>query len=260
MTSTSQLTQRVLAVDAGNTRVKWGIYDGREWLLRGAFPTSAAGTSEAFDHLPHNLDVDRIMVSNVAGPQVANAIKDTLYGIGKPIAFIESQAEQCGVSSRYDPVNVLGTDRWAAMIAAHVSSPRIPKPQLVVMAGTALTVDALTAQGVFIGGIIVPGTALMRSSLSRGTAQLPGDAGDYQTFPQNTRNAISTGAIEACSGAIQRMYTHLSAHTGDVPRCIAGGGAIHVLSPHLPFPVTINENLVMDGLISIASVTSEATN
>ena len=244
---------RVLAADAGNTRVKWGIHDGREWFLRAAFATAAAGNPEAFSHLPSHPQVDRIMISNVAGAQVANYIKDSLYGLGKPITFIQSQAEQCGVISRYQPPAALGTDRWAALIAAHVSARHAPKPQLVVMAGTALTVDALTANGIFLGGIIVPGLALMRSALNRGTAQLPGEAGDYQTFPHNTLNAISAGAIEACSGAVQRMYTHLSAQSGEVPHCIASGGAIHVMSPHLPFPVTINDNLVLDGLLEIAS-------
>ena len=137
-------------------------------------------------------------------------------------------------------------------MAAHAALYATPGPQLVVMAGTALTVDAITAEGDFLGGVIVPGPALMRSALNRGTAQLPGEPGDYQTFPRNTLNAISSGAIEACSGAVQRMYTHLSAQTGDVPHCIASGGAIHLLAPHLPFPVTINDNLVLDGLVDIA--------
>ena len=82
-------------------------------------------------------------------------------------------------------------------------------------------------------------------------ALLPSD-GNYQTFPCNTLDAISAGAIEACSGAVQRMYSHLSAQTGEVPHCIASGGAIHVMSPHLPFPVSINDNLVLDGLLEIA--------
>lgn len=243
---------RVLAVDAGNTRVKWGLHDGREWFLRGRFATADAGSKEAFSHLPHNPDVDCVVVSNVAGAAVGNAIKDALYSLGKPVTFIEARPEQCGVVNRYEPANVLGTDRWAALLAARLGSEAAPRAQLVVMAGTALTVDALSAQGVFMGGIIIPGVALMRSSLHGATAQLPDAPGEYQTFPRNSLNAITSGAIEACSGAIQRMYTHLSAQTGEVPRCIAGGGAIHVIAPHLPFPVTINDNLVLDGLIAIA--------
>jgi len=242
---------RVLAVDAGNTRVKWGLHDGREWFMRGSFATSAVGSLEAFSHLPHNPDVDRIMISNVAGPQVANAIRDALYNLGKPLTFIEAGPQQCGVTNRYEPANRLGTDRWAALIAAHVASPA-PRAQLVVMAGTALTVDTLSSQGVFLGGIIVPGIALMRASLHHGTALLPDQSGEYQTFPRNTLSAISSGAIEACSGAVQRMYTHLSANTGEVPHCIGGGGSMHIIAPHLPFPVTINEHLVLDGLVAIA--------
>ena len=249
------MTSRILAIDAGNTRIKWGIHDGREWFLRAAFATATAGSPEAFSHLPPDLQVDRIMISNVAGTKVANAIKDALYGFGKPITVIESRAGQCGVTSRYQPPAALGTDRWAALIAAHASARQAPTPLLVIMAGTALTVDALTAGGDFLGGIIVPGLALMRSALNRGTAQLPAllpSDGNYQTFPCNTLDAISAGAIEACSGAVQRMYSHLSAQTGEVPHCIASGGAIHVMSPHLPFPVSINDNLVLDGLLEIA--------
>ena len=252
----TQRMQRLLAVDAGNTRVKWGIHDGREWSLRGSFATAAAdtaATADAFSRVSSGTQLDRIMISNVAGLQVGNRIKDALYGLGTPITFVESRAEQCGVTSRYQPPAALGSDRWAGLIAAYASARNAPAPRLVAMAGTALTVDALTASGVFLGGIIVPGLALMRASLNRGTAQLPDEAGDYETYPCNTVNAISAGAIEACSGAVQRMYAHLSAQTGEVPHCIASGGAIHIISPHLPFPVTINDNLVLDGLIEMAA-------
>jgi type III pantothenate kinase len=242
---------KVLAVDAGNTRVKWGLHDGDGWFLRGVFATRAAGSPDAFSHLPEGTLVDRVIVSNVAGAEVANEIKDGLYRFGVPIEFIVSSAQQCGVSSRYEPANLLGADRWAALIAAHAVRHPVAVPQLVVMAGTALTIDSLTADGVFLGGVIVPGPALMRSALSRGTAQLPAEAGDYRTFPRNTLEAISSGAIEACTGAVQRMYTHLSAQTGEVPLCVASGGAIHSLAPHLPFPVTINDNLVLDGLVEV---------
>jgi type III pantothenate kinase len=251
------VSKRILAIDAGNSRVKWGLHDGHEWFLQGAFatpsPPGATTPEDAFSKLPSDLQVDRILISNVAGTAVATHLKDALYGLGKPITLIESQAEQCGVTSRYQPPATLGTDRWAAMIAAHATTRVAPAPLLVVMAGTALTVDAITADGIFLGGVIVPGLALMRASLNRGTAQLPGEPGEYQAFPRNTLNAISTGAIEACSGAVQRMYSHLSAQTGEMPRCIAGGGTIHMLSPHLPFPVSINDNLVLDGLLQIAS-------
>jgi type III pantothenate kinase len=248
---------RILAVDVGNTRVKWGIHDGREWFMRASFATTA-NEETAFSHLPHDPQIDRIIVSNVAGKLVGERIKDALYRLGLPIEIIKSETEQCGVMSRYDAPDALGTDRWAALIGAFnanaaIAAPRsAPQPLLVVMAGTALTVDALTADGVFLGGIIVPGHSLMRAALHHGTAQLPATLGEYQTFPRNTLNAIAAGAIDACAGAVQRMFTHLSAESGLMPHCIGSGGAIHTISAHLPFPVAINDNLVLDGLIHIA--------
>ena len=243
---------KTLAIDAGNTRVKWGIHNGHGWFLRGAIETTRIGAKDAFAHVHKENVFDHIMVSNVAGAAVGNAIKDALYDYAAPIRFIVSQAAQCGVTSRYEDATQLGTDRWAALIAAHTAMLAAPRAQLVVMAGTALTVDALTEQGEFLGGIIVPGLALMRQALYRGTAQLPALSGAYQTFPRNSINAIASGAVEACAGAVQRMHTHLSARLGAAPQCIGSGGAMEVLSHHLPFPVSINENLVLDGLCEIA--------
>ena len=248
---------RILAVDAGNTRVKWGIHDGQEWFMRASFATTAREET-AFSHLPPDPQVDRIIVSNVAGKLVGERIKDALYRLGQPIEFIQSKVEQCGVTSRYDAPDALGTDRWAALIAAFnstataASPQQAPQPLLVVMAGTALTIDTLTVDGVFLGGVIVPGLTLMRTSLHHATAQLPAEPGKHQTFPRNTLDAISAGSIEASAGAVQRMCAHLSAKSAAMPHCIGSGGAIHVISAHLPFPVAINDNLVLDGLIHIA--------
>lgn len=243
---------KILAIDAGNTRVKWGIRDGHGWFLRGAIETARIGAKDAFAHVHSENAFEHIIVSNVAGAVVENAIKDALYDYVAPIRFIVSCAEQCGVTNRYEDATQLGTDRWAALIAAHTAMLAAPRAQLVVMAGTALTVDALTKHGEFLGGIIVPGLALMRRALHHGTAQLPALSGAYQTIPRNSINAIATGAVEACAGAVQRMHAHLSARLGEAPQCIGSGGAMEVLSHHLPFPVSINENLVLDGLCEIA--------
>jgi type III pantothenate kinase len=95
----------------------------------------------------------------------------------------------------------------------------------------------------------------MRDSLNRGTAQLPADAGEYAVFPARTVDAIASGAIEACAGAIERMHARLSSRAGEAPRGIASGGALELLAPRLSFPLTINDNLVLDGLLAIARST-----
>ncbi|MEQ1516749.1 MAG: type III pantothenate kinase, partial [Usitatibacteraceae bacterium] len=225
------MTMRTLAIDAGNTRIKWGLYNGREWFLRGAVDIGDLAASHPFSDVLKPSEIDRVVISNVAGAAVARAIEDKLAVLSKPITYISAEAQQCGVVNRYSDPAQLGTDRWAALIAAHVLSKEVPRAQLVVMAGTALTVDALSEDGIFLGGIIVPGLRLMHLALNRGTAQLPAEHGEFQTFPRNTANAITTGAVEACAGAVQRMYTHLSAQVGEPPHGVGSGGAIEVIAP-----------------------------
>jgi type III pantothenate kinase len=246
------MNARIMAVDAGNTRIKWGVHDGERWLTNGAVDTTDLVDSCALQKVLEASAVDCIVISNVAGASVAQTIEDQVKLRGNPVTFISAQRQQCGVVNQYANAGQLGSDRWAALVAAKTAPSGTPQAQLVVMCGTALTVDALTADGHFLGGIIVPGIALMRNALSGGTAALPLAPGEYQIFPTNTANAITSGAVEACVGAVQRMYAHLSTYAGVAPDCIGSGGAMPMLAPRLPFPVSINDNLVLDGILAIA--------
>jgi len=100
--------------------------------------------------------------------------------------LIVSERERLGVTNGYRDAGQLGTDRWAALLAAHAS---LPANQMVANAGTALTVDALRADGLFMGGLIVPGTALMRACLGGGTCTFALDVADAAAANMNaTRN------------------------------------------------------------------------
>ena len=246
------MSDRILAIDAGNTRVKWGINIDGAWLHRGAVATADISRQTQLRDLLKVQEVDHVVVSNVAGVAVARAITELVESIGKAADFIAACARQCGVVNGYDEPSRLGCDRWAALIAAHMAAPAIPAPKLVVMAGTALTIDTLTADGHFLGGGIVPGARLMRSALNNATAQLPLPEGIYQAFPTNTDDAITSGTIAACAGAIASQYAQVTSKVGSSPHCIASGGGMQELVAHLPFPVSINDNLVLDGLLAIA--------
>src|ERR1700682_4981704 len=157
----------VLAIDAGNTRVKWGVHDGHSWSARGAIGT--AESSQLYESLRPVLPVDSAIASNVAGDQVQSDIEIAWDRADIALTIIRSERQQLGGVNGYRYAQQLGADRWAALIAAHRLEPG---HKLVVNAGTALTIDALTGDGRFLGGLIVPGPALMRRSLDRGTAGL----------------------------------------------------------------------------------------
>jgi type III pantothenate kinase len=248
---------KLLAIDAGNTRLKWAIRKGDAWAAQGSLATADAKKLSHLLAAWKDAAFERAIVSNVAGPSVRDAIESALAQRNVGATFIASEAERCGMRNRYAQPSQLGTDRFAALVGAHKMCMQNPVHQIVAMAGTALTIDALTKDGEFIGGVIVPGPTLMRQSLNHGTAQLPADTGRHELFPRNTANAIATGAIDAAVGAIARMHNRLAQHAGVPPRevrLIASGGAMSALVPHLldfAFNMTINDNLVLDGLAAL---------
>lgn len=231
---------KLLAIDAGNTRIKWGLHDGRQWLRRGHL------AHEEIASLPTIATADRIIVSNVAGAAVAAAIAQAFPA--SLMHTIRSTARQCGVSNHYEHPAQLGSDRWAALIGAHQLGA---SAALVVTAGTALTVDALHT-GEFLGGLIVPGYQLMRAALAQHTAQLSADNGEFRAFPTNTDDAISSGCQLALTGAIQQMAATLQPRVQQPVQIWLNGGDAEMLLPHLSLPTRLEDNLVLTGLHIIA--------
>jgi type III pantothenate kinase len=240
----------VLAIDAGNTRIKWGVHDGHSWSVTGVLPTGESpGLYEALRPV---LPVDLAIASNVAGDGVQGDIERACASADLELTVIRSERERMGVTNGYRDPNQLGTDRWAALIAAHHAAPG---HKLVVNAGTALTIDALTADGKFLGGLIVPGPALMRRSLDRGTAGLRLTEGKLHEFPESTADAITSGAVQACVGAIERLGGAMAARGSPPGLIILSGGAAAEVAGALALRFVLLENLVLDGLALIARKT-----
>lgn len=238
----------IVAIDAGNSRIKWGLSDGSDWIARGVVATAdAAWLSEAADEWPADA---RVVVCNVAGAAVGRSIAATLALRHRDVRHFSASAECCGVTNAYETPMQLGADRWAALIGAHA---RHAGPSLVVCAGTATTIDLLSDDGSFRGGVILPGFDLMRSALAGNTAQLPLAEGDYCAMPRNTMDAIVSGCLNAQLGAIERMFSVIA----DAPaaRCLLTGGAAIRLLPHLRIPARLEENLILDGLVRYAAST-----
>lgn len=248
----------LLAIDAGNTRVKWGLFDASGCLVEygACLHIELANTS-----LPQT---SRVMISNVAGKRIEDTLKKALPN--SAIHWLRAGLEACGVENHYETPAKLGSDRWAAIIAAwHIKHA----PCVVVNAGTAVTVDAVSIHaenaGIFLGGMILPGLNLMQQSLGIATAQLPEKTEDSHTknpqesniFATNTVDAIYAGALHAILGAINLMALELHRHSDTMPHIIISGGnaAIihqqviqHQLMDNVTNPAIIVDNLVLQGL------------
>lgn len=231
----------MLLLDIGNSRVKWALVKDGAWARQGVEDRAdVAGLRQAFASLP---PPHRILAANVAGENAAQQVHAACAAWPCTVEFITAQSEQCGVRNAYEQPAQLGSDRWAALIAAW---HRVHAACLVVNCGTATTVDALSYQGEFLGGLILPGVDMMRRSLAAGTAQLAEAAGIWREFPRSTADAMFSGAIQATVGAIRLQFEALARQ--GAARCLLSGGAADSVQAHLNLPLERADNLVLQGL------------
>lgn len=243
-------TSFVLAIDSGNTAIKWGLHDGERWLANGStLQTERMLLKQSWVRLPAP---SFVLVSNVAGLQAEKDLAMLLKPWQVQLGWVKAKARQCGVVNHYTHPEQLGCDRWMALIAAW---HRAQRACLVVDIGTAMTADALTATGEFLGGIIVPGPDAIKQALAgrAGTSLIP-DYGSFQDFPVSTANALFSGMIQALTGALERMYDQLSRYSDkQIPaEIILTGGGATLLAPYMHIPHQIVNNLVLEGLIIAA--------
>ncbi|MDE2566073.1 MAG: type III pantothenate kinase, partial [Burkholderiales bacterium] len=160
-----------------------------------------------------------------------------------------------GIVNGYDHPGRLGADRFVALIGARqqVLARGPARPVLVVMVGTAVTVDALDADGRFLGGLILPGFGLMLRALEMGTAGLRVPTGEVVDFPSNTSDALMSGGANAIAGAIERQARRLQARTGTAPLLLMTGGAAAKLAPITDLPFETVDTLIFEGLLLMQS-------
>jgi type III pantothenate kinase len=247
-----------LAVDVGNTRLKWALFEtprpGAVVLAHGA---------EFLENIDKLADgawsgvaaPDRMLGCAVAADAVKRRVEEQMEELWDvPAHWVVSNAGEAGIVNGYDHPTRLGADRWVAMIGAwhRMLAQGAPRPMVVVMVGTAVTVEAVDAQGRFLGGFILPGHGIMLRALESGTAGLHVPTGDVRQFPTNTSDALTSGGTYAISGAIERMVQHVRRHCGAEPACFMTGGAGWKMAPHMSVAFELVESLIFDGLLEIA--------
>jgi type III pantothenate kinase len=241
----------MLLLDIGNTNLRWALSNGGEPLdariVRhgGAVPLDLLADWERLD-IP-----ERVVASNVGGARVAEAIgRVTRIYWGLDVEFVRTRARFGALRVAYaEPVR-LGTDRWLALVAAH---RLIPKPTLILDAGTAATFDLLLADGRHLGGLILPGVEMMRASLLAGT-QIPridseptDDAWAVDTGP-----AVAAGSLQAIAALASRLYDRLANYAHTQPDLVLTGGDAERLLPAMDRPCRVLPDLVLRGLQEVA--------
>lgn len=257
----------LLFIDAGNTRIKWGVTADAQtgsvapvWLHSGAVSHAEIKTLQEYWL---GLPITQVWFSNVAGAAL-QAQLDELFQTCMPNALVQrltSSAACAGLRNGYRQPAQLGSDRFASAIAAQARYPG--RALIVATCGTATTIDAVNPDGVFLGGMILPGLQLMAQALAKNTAQLPQIAESLsllQPFADNTDQAIVSGCIHAQVGAILQAHDALAAQQNLPVNCIISGGAARYLTPQLGISCEYVDNLVLAGLFVVAQAADSARN
>lgn len=247
----------MLAIDCGNTRIKWVRYEAGRPIGRGS--ASLRGDPDPFADLAAALDrgIDRVCVANVAGDRIAERIADTIVDrLDFSPEFIRVAPKAHGIECAYHRPETLGVDRWLAMIAAR----RLTVGAFaVVSAGTAVTFDAVDADGQHLGGLILPGDRLMIEAMASNAHQIPlvepvaGRVSGLELLGRSTHEAVGRGARLAIAAAVDRAVEEVSDALSQPLAVFVTGGDAANLAEWLASDVEVGADLVLDGLAAVAA-------
>lgn len=242
----------ILLVDVGNSRIKWMLWEQGRALARGGLFHRGFEQEDLGRQLWGPLErPSRVIVANVAGAEMAAALGAWMAEAWSVRAqFMVSEAEGFGIRNAYAAPERLGVDRWAAMIGARAL---ISQACCIVDCGTAVTIDALSATGVHLGGAIIPGIRLMREALYRDTRQIPADeVGQVTLFGRSTHDCVWGGTAYAATAAIDRMTEQMEEAMGVTVCRLLTGGDVEMLLPALKNSYRLEPDLIFLGLLVMA--------
>ena len=247
---------KTLLFDAGNTRLKWQVWELSPEYRRGLSSGFIDNNEDWEQVLPALLDnvgrLDLVGISIVSGDQRLEKIQSCVrMSQDVPVYKAETRQGLTGVVVAYDQPQTIGVDRWLALLAAH--DIEVPETKVVVDCGTAITIDVINASGNHLGGYIVPGISLMKRTLASNTAKLTfkEELDPDTSLGNTTAHCIDHGVLSMAVALIDKVVNE---HTDSLV-ILTGGDAPQVerlIDTYKERRVVLEPNLIMDGLVIAA--------
>lgn len=253
-------TELCLLIDMGNTRIKW------VWVRGGMIIESSLGRGRPADFFelcsgPDGIMPGRILLSSVASQSsTAEMAVICARKFGMAAQVVQASSNLAGIENGYENPAALGVDRWLAIVGAAHS---YGVPLIVMDLGTATTLDAVDQLGRHLGGLILPGPALMLNALAGGTVmRVPTDLGQEPDFDRSltpagvgpatsTAAAITGGIYAAQIGALAEFRRNVSARLGAEPKVVLTGGAAEGIMRRMESVAVFDPWLVFKGMLQV---------
>lgn len=240
-----------LLIDIGNSRLKWAMAENAQ-LIRGGAQLHHGDPAAMFEQQASQLAgiPDEVWFANVAGDAAAERIKSAVSQRWKFNAYQAQVVNgRGGLQLAYANPQRLGIDRWLTMQALWM---QYRQALIVVSAGTALTFDAVDANGKHLGGVIAPGLIAMQTAVLGATRfEAAGPSRRYTAgLGADTESCVRQGALHACAGLVDRLA---SRHAPADTLAVISGGDAEVLAPHLERIWHHRADLVLEGLLALSA-------
>ncbi len=242
----------MLLVDVGNTRIKWGLFNGGVISAHGALVYAGKPIMEVLTAAWAKLASPAgIVVANVAGTQFAeNLERYCRERFNRAPEFVQPMPQACGVTNGYSQPTQLGADRWAAVIGAY---HLYAGPVCIIGCGTAITVDTVTGEGRHLGGLIAPGIGVMQRALAAAAPAIPQEPdGTVTLYARDTRTAVSSGILYAAAGLVERASAEIRVQQGARTKFLLTGGDAERVISVAQGRFTLVPHLVLEGLAVLA--------
>src|SRR5262245_45208269 len=248
----------LLAIDIGNSLIKFAVFDGSELFDKFTIATKRDYHADEFhfDRLTFAdgkfLSIDTVVVSTVV-PELIDVVREASQTQFKVTpTFIDNTAD-FGLKINYDPPESVGIDR---LINASAAAKKYGMPVIVCSFGTATVIDAVSKKGEFLGGVIAPGVKTMAAALRENAAQLPSvEIEEPENLIGNStesaiRSGIVNGHIAMTEGLIKKISSELRSpgSRNSKPNVVATGGFANLIAAKIDAVSEIDENLTLEGL------------
>jgi len=245
----------LLVIDVGNTNTVLGVFEGPQLLAQWRLTTSREQTADEYGILIRNLlsldnaqrhEITGIMIASVVPPlnPVLAEMAEKYFRL-KP-SFL-GPGTRTGMAIHYENPQEVGADRIANSVAAF---EKYGGPCIIVDFGTAITFDAVSLKGEYLGGVIAPGIGVSAEALFEHTARLPRvEIRDPQrVIGTNTvaslQSGLFYGAVAMMDGILDRLFTEL----GNDTKVVATGGQAMLVAGASKFQPPVDASLTLEGL------------
>jgi len=255
----------MLAIDIGNSRVKWAVFNDVVIQSHGVFPYNNSNLEAMFKKADFVNGFEKASISCVAAADIKERFIKCLKTSGcLTFNFATTVKQQSGITNSYKLPSKMGVDRWLAMIAANYLHNKDKITALCIIdCGTAITLDVLNAKGEHLGGLIMPGYQTMRTSLGLSAGNMSAgnilsDEGEPLKKSLNkglgvsTEEAVSKGCAQIISGGLEVMLVKHAPQVNNNVKCIVTGGDGEWLVQQVSRSVKFEPYLVLQGLRCIS--------